>query len=92
MRESPIERECCHIATLVGVGNVKLAGMGDDGKPDRLFILPRGRVWWVEFKAPTKDMSDLQSWWATLLKSKGHAHDRIDDVDMFKTRLKELLR
>lgn len=51
MREGALERSCCRLAAARGCWAVKLwptvAGL-----PDRLILLPNGRAWFVEFKAP----------------------------------------
>ena len=49
-----------------GVIAIKLQGMGNRSMPDYLFLLPGGRAFMIEFKAPGKAPSPLQ--WLTIQK------------------------
>ena len=51
MSESKVEKACCKYAAKRGVLPIKLAG-GVTGEPDRIFLLPQGIFWLVEFKRP----------------------------------------
>ena len=61
MRESQIEKAVCVYAKARGWLSIKLAGPGDRGKPDRLFLAKGGRVKFIEFKAPGKKPTLLQA-------------------------------
>lgn len=44
---------------------------GNDGVPDRIVLMPGGRVWFVEFKTERGETSPLQVWWNNELKNLG---------------------
>ena len=52
MTEATIEKACWSHALGKGIFTRKLA-YGVVGDPDRVFFLPDGRCWLVEFKSPT---------------------------------------
>lgn len=54
--ENPVIRWCKKNKIL----NRKMNGQGNRSWPDRVFILPNGRVFFIEFKAPKKRLEDLQ--------------------------------
>jgi|SRR6185312_10475784 len=45
---------------------------GGLGAPDRIFILPKGLVFWVEFKRPNEQPTPNQEAYHTRLKALGH--------------------
>jgi hypothetical protein len=86
-RERDIERACVHYANCRGVLSRKLRPP-PAGWPDRVFILPSGLAWWVEFKRPGSGrLSPLQKSILTSLGLFGHAWDVIDDVGIFQDLL-----
>ena len=62
MSESTIERAVCAYAKSKGCLVIKLAGPGQKGQPDRMFIY-QGKVLFIEFKAPGKLPTALQYKW-----------------------------
>jgi len=62
MSESTIDRAVCAYAKSKGCLVMKLAGPGQKGQPDRMF-LHQGRVLFIEFKAPGKRPTALQYRW-----------------------------
>lgn len=58
--ESYIESRAVVLALRHGVISVKLAGTGNRGKPDRMFLIPGGRPLFIEFKSPGERPSELQ--------------------------------
>lgn len=59
IRESVIEKTVCQWAKDHGISNLKLEGMNNVGKPDRLFMRG-GKVAFCEFKAKGKLPTALQ--------------------------------
>ena len=87
--ESDIEQRLVH-----GIG--KLGGLcikfGQDGWPDRLCILPGGRVCWVELKRPDGTASGPQRWRAVQLRRLGQRVERpsrAEEVDALLEDLKD---
>lgn len=60
MRESTIERRLVTEAVKRGGFAPKFVSPGLDGVPDRLLLLPGGRLAFVEVKAPGKKLRPLQ--------------------------------
>ena len=58
--EKSIEQALVHQAKKYGGMAVKFVSPGLDGVPDRLLLLPGGRVAFVELKAPGEKMRPLQ--------------------------------
>lgn len=75
MRESAIERKVCAYAKQRGCEVYKFVSPGRRGVPDRMFVTPKGKVFFIEFKAPTGKMTALQKREIEKLRSK--------DVDVF---------
>jgi VRR-NUC domain len=69
--ESLIERNCREIARVHGGQLLKLSPTGQAGIPDRLLLLPGGRVAFVEFKNRKGRLSELQRWWLQVLSRLG---------------------
>lgn len=59
----------------------KMNGLGFAGWPDRMFIAPNGRVFWIEFKRPGHKPTPIQ--FALHCQLRGRKHDVavIDDVE-----------
>ena len=79
MRESTIERAVCAYAKAKGCLVMKLAGPNQKGQPDRMFIY-RGKVLFIEFKAPGKLPTALQMKWISDLFLQGMAAYTCDDI------------
>ena len=60
MRESVVEKHLTIEAKKRGGMSVKFVSPGLDGVPDRLVLLPGGKLAFVELKAPDKKMRPLQ--------------------------------
>ena len=60
MREKIIEQHLVKAVKNSGGIAPKLVGPGFDGMPDRLVLLPRGKIGFVEVKAPGKEPRPLQ--------------------------------
>lgn len=56
---------------------LKLKWLGGVGFPDRVILLPGGRVIFVELKRPDGRKGPLQPWWANTLTRLGFHHEWI---------------
>ena len=60
MEEKKIERRLVRMTSQMGGMALKFISLGCDGVPDRLVLLPGGKVGFVELKAPGKKPRPLQ--------------------------------
>lgn len=90
-RERDIEAKCGRIAKARGCKFLKLSPLFAIGVVDRLVVLPRGRVWWVEFKRPGNEPTVKQTATILSLQALGHDVTVISDPDIFAWRLDERL-
>ncbi|MDD6715289.1 MAG: VRR-NUC domain-containing protein [Firmicutes bacterium] len=60
MREKDIERILVHGVQKLGGAAYKFISPGNDGVPDRLVVMPEGKVCFVELKQDTGKLSGLQ--------------------------------
>lgn len=60
MREKDIEQKLVKAVKRIGGMCLKFTSPGFDGVPDRLVLLPLGRMAFVELKAPGKEPRPLQ--------------------------------
>lgn len=81
MREKTIERKLAAAVKKMGGISPKFVSPGLDGMPDRLVLLPGGRLAFVEVKAPGKKPRPLQMVRHELLKRLGFAVYVLDDVE-----------
>jgi hypothetical protein len=84
--EATLERRCCAYAKSKGCRPLKLwptlAGL-----PDRLVLIPGGRVWFVEFKKPIGRVSPIQRRVHGLLDDLGFPVAVVRDWPSFKAGL-----
>lgn len=68
---------------------VKLVPWVDTGLPDRLYLLPGGVMWFVEWKAPGKadNLSARQKKWRDRLVALGFNYLVTDSLETFIERL-----
>lgn len=60
MLEKEIEKKVCTYAKKIGCKVYKFVSPGQRSVPDRMFIAPNGRVFFIEFKAPGKEPTPAQ--------------------------------
>jgi hypothetical protein len=60
MLERKIEKLVCDYAKMKGILCFKFVSPGNAGVPDRMFILPSGKVFFIEFKQEGKKPTPLQ--------------------------------
>lgn len=71
MREADIERELVERVRAAGGACYKWVSPGNAGVPDRIVIMPGGRVWFVELKTDTGQLRPLQKRQLSRLRALG---------------------
>lgn len=72
MRESEVESHLCDRVKqdLHGLA-LKFVSPGCNGVPDRILLVPMGRIWFVETKAPTKTPRKRQKYIIHIIRALG---------------------
>lgn len=81
MRERDIEQRLMKAVKAACGLCIKFTSPGFDGVPDRLVLLPEGRMAFIELKAPGKKPRALQIRRMKQLSNLGFACFVIDDID-----------
>lgn len=90
MREKTIEQILVKAAKTMGGIAPKFTSPGWSGMPDRLVLLPGGRVAFVEVKAPGEQPRPLQLARHRLLRGLGFNVYVLDDAEQIQQILKEI--
>lgn len=90
MQESTIEKKLVQEVKARGGVCPKWVSPGLDGVPDRMILLPGGRMAFVEVKAPGKNPRPLQMVRHKNLRRLGYKVYVIDDVDQIASMLDEI--
>ena len=80
MREKEIKKKLALEAKKRGGLAVKFVSPGFDGMPDRILLMPEGRIAFVEVKAPGKRSRPLQMARHKLLRELGFSVFILDDA------------
>lgn len=90
--ESSVEQEACDlIYDNLGVENSKLKVLGDNGFPDRVFWLPGGKPFLIEFKRPGEKARPKQLYIHNKLRNLGYQVEVHDNaIDAFEAVIKAL--
>jgi len=91
MRESALERQFRLAVERIGGKAPKWVSPGNRGVPDRIVILPHGRVVFVELKAPGKQLQPLQRKWKKTLERLGHEVWKIDSAEDIERFIQEVV-
>jgi hypothetical protein len=82
MLEITIEQKVCdRVLHELGVLSAKLTTPGQTGYPDRIFWLPNGRLFLIEFKRPGEKARKKQLYVHQLLRKLGYQVEVHDDAD-----------
>ena len=90
--ESQIEKALVTRVKKHGGCAMKFVSPGITGVPDRLVLLPGGRICFAELKAPGRKLSPKQVKMAKRLESFGHKVWVIDDQEKITVFLQEVLK
>lgn len=92
MDESKIEKRLKKEIELIGGKALKFVSPGMSGVPDRIILLPHGRIVFIELKAPGKKPRPIQIKRIKEIKELGfdvRVIDSIEDVLKFVKEMKE---
>ena len=90
MREKLIEKKLVNAVKAEGGMCPKLVSPGTDGMPDRLVMLPKARICFVEVKAPGAKPRPLQERRHKQLRDLGFHVSVLDDPEQIPGILKEV--
>ena len=90
MREKTIEAKLVQAVRTKGGLAPKFTSPGFDGVPDRLILLPGGRIAFIELKAPGKTFRPLQVRRKRQLETLGFSVYCIDRPEQIETVLQEI--
>lgn len=90
MREKTVETKLVKAVKNMGGLALKLVSPGLDGVPDRLVLLPSGKIAFIEMKAPGKEMRPLQVKRKSQLESLGFLVYCIDNPEQIGGILNEI--
>ena len=90
MREKEIEKKLTQAVKNMGGICPKLVSPGFDGMPDRIVLLPKGRMAFVEVKAPGESPRPLQMARHRLLRRLGFQVYILDSTEQIGVILDEI--
>jgi hypothetical protein len=90
MREKYTEQKLVKVVKFMGGLALKFISPGFDGVPDRLILLPNGKMAFIELKAPGKKMRPLQVRRKRQLESLGFLVYCIDEPEQIGGILDEI--
>lgn len=92
MLEKEVEQYLCKQVKnkLKGLA-LKFVSPGFNGVPDRIILVPMGRIYFVETKAPGKKLRKLQEWVRDVFSRLGFPVARIDTKAKVDTFIEEVL-
>lgn len=90
MREKQIERKLVETVKAASGICPKLVSPGTDGMPDRMVLLPKGRIGFVEVKAPGGAPRPLQTHRHRQLRALGFPVFVLDDPERIPWILEEV--
>lgn len=90
MREKTIEKKLADAVKARGGLVPKFTSLGFDGMPDRIVLMPGGRIAFVEVKAPGKTPRPLQEARHRLLRQLGFRVYVLDDESQIGGILNEI--
>lgn len=92
MLESKIESWLDGQIKKIGGKSYKFVSPGNPGVPDRIFILPGGKVFFVELKRKIGRLSNVQIWQREQFKERGIEIKVIYGMDQAKEFVKDVVQ
>lgn len=92
MQEQTLERRFKKAIEKYGGRALKFTVPGKRGMPDRIILLPGGKVWFAELKAPGKRLQPLQEKRSVELRTMGFPVYKIDSDEAIDAFLAEVSR
>lgn len=86
--EKLIEKTLQEKVNLMGGQALKFHCLSVSGFPDRIVLMPKGKVYFIELKSEGKKPRKLQNLWARKLKDMGFFHGVIDTMEGLRIFLK----
>lgn len=90
MRESELERRFRRLAMQAGGKAYKFVSPGNDGVPDRIVVLPGGRIGFVELKRPGEIPRKLQQFQLGELERLGCYTAVVDSMEQAEAVISEI--
>ena len=90
MEESRIEKRLKKEIEKLGGKALKFVSPGVSGVPDRIVLLPQGRIIFVELKAPGKKPRPIQKYRIKELTTLGFRVEIIDSIEGVNNFVKEI--
>lgn len=90
MRERQVEQSLVKAVKARGGICPKFVSLGLSGVPDRLVLMPNGKMGFVEVKAPTKKPRALQLYRIKQFRDLGFKCFVLDDVEQIPTLIDEI--
>ena len=90
MQEKTLEKRFVTAVKTMGGIAPKLTSPGFDGMPDRLVLLPNGKVGFVELKAPGKKPRPIQTRRIEQLKNLGFKVYVLDNTDEIEVIINDI--
>ncbi len=91
MLEKDVEQHLCkRVKSELHGWALKFVSPGQNGVPDRIVLVPMGRIYFVETKAPGKKLRKLQEWVCGLIRGLGFAVLRLDTKDKVDAFVREV--
>ena len=93
MLEKEIEKELCQrVRNELGGLALKFVSPGWSGVPDRIVLVPAGRIYFIETKAPGKKLRKLQEYVCGQISRLGFTVLRIDTKERVEDFLREVMQ
>ena len=89
-KEKPLERKIKILVERKGGQCIKLVSMFFTGLPDRMVLMPGGRVYFAEMKTTGEDLSPRQKLVRALLQKLGFSVYKIDSEETLKNFIDEI--